>query len=82
MIQKTNADDVAKWKKHIAEYKLNWINVSERLKFDRSRIAKQFDVSSIPLYMVVDKKGMITYNADEANDHDYVQLEAFIKKVL
>ncbi|MCO5945871.1 TlpA disulfide reductase family protein [Mucilaginibacter flavidus] len=75
-------DDVVKWRKHIIEKKLDWINVSERTKFKDSKIAKQFYAISIPLYIIVDKTGTIIYNGDESQDTDYNYLEQTVNNYL
>ncbi|HXH98690.1 MAG TPA: thioredoxin-like domain-containing protein [Sphingobacteriaceae bacterium] len=72
-------DNVQKWKNHIVRNNLTWINVSEQTKFEKSEIAKKFHVQSLPLYILVDKKGTITYNADEIKDMDYIHLEKYIQ---
>jgi len=72
------------WKEHINKNKLDWINVSERTQVEDSKIAKQFNVNSVPLYIIVDRQGKIAYNADEMDDfnHNCRYLEEYIKKVL
>lgn len=75
-------NNISKWKEHIQKGKLNWINVSESTKFEDSHIAKQFNVSGIPVYIVVDKKGIILYNSDELNDIDFTMLKSYIQKAI
>lgn len=74
-------DNVARWKDHVAKNKLTWINVSEQLKPNISKIAKSFGVYAIPTCLVVDKLGKIVYNSDEA-DVEIKDIERYLKKVV
>lgn len=76
-----NDDDVARWKKHVQVNKLDWINVSERLKPSVSKIQRSFGVYAIPTCLLVNKDGMIVYNSDQM-DTELYQLETYIKKTL
>lgn len=71
-------DNDKKWKNHIAANKLNWINVCDGLKAGKSPIIKQFNITSIPVYMIVDKKGNIIYNSNTAPDREYATMEKYI----
>lgn len=71
-----------KWKEHISKNNLNWVNVSDGLRFGDSPISKQFNVQSIPIYIVVDKKGNIIYNSIMSKDYNFSMLEKYIKKAL
>lgn len=74
-------DNILRWKEHISRNKLTWINVSERLKPAVSKIPKSFGVYSIPTCLVVNKKGIITYNSDQS-DPLLGHLESFIKNAV
>jgi thiol-disulfide isomerase/thioredoxin len=74
-----NDDDVARWKKHVQSNKLDWINVSERLKSSVSKIQKSFGVYAIPACILVNKAGTIVYNSDEM-DTGRDQLESYLTK--
>ena len=76
-----NDDDVERWKKHVLVNKLDWINVSERLKPAMSKIQRSFGVYAVPTCLLVDKKGIIVYNSDQ-NDAALKQLESHIKKTI
>lgn len=70
------------WKKQIGTYKMNkWINVSEGVKWGESEMAKRFNVSAIPFYLVVDRNGKIVYNPYQLKDNDFVHFEESIKKL-
>lgn len=74
-------ENVIRWKAHVAKNKLTWINVSEKLKPNVSKIPKSFGVYSIPTCLVVNKNGIIIYNSDESDP--YIEnLESFIKKAV
>lgn len=75
-------DNDKKWKEHISKNQLNWINVSDGLKAGGSPIIKQFNILSIPQYIVVDKKGTIIYNSSTINDSDLSMLENYIIKAI
>lgn len=75
-------DNVKKWKEHIESDGLEWINVSERTKFENSKIAKVFNVSGIPVYILVDRSGHIAYNSDELLDVNFEKLESSILDIL
>lgn len=70
------------WKKQIAEHNMKWINVSERVKWQDSRMAKLFHVTAVPFYLVIDQTGKIVYNPSELKDFEYKQLEKSITKSL
>lgn len=76
-----NDDDVVRWKKHVKANKLEWINVSERLKPTISKIQKSFGVYAIPACILVDKNGIISYNSDQM-DANLDLLETYLKKTL
>ncbi|MBW4889695.1 AhpC/TSA family protein [Mucilaginibacter sp. HMF5004] len=74
--------NAVKWKKHIRENKLDWINVSEGVNWQDSKIASQYAVNAVPVYLIVDKQGKIIYNGPEMNDVYYNNLEEYISKGL
>lgn len=77
-----NLDDNIKiWQEHIKKNKLVWINVSERIKFAESKIAKQFYTDAIPNTFLIDRTGKIIYNSARM-DRNREQLENYIQKVL
>jgi thiol-disulfide isomerase/thioredoxin len=70
------------WKKQIANYKMNkWINVSDGVKWRESEIAKRFNVSAIPFYLVVDRNGKIVYNMYQQKDYNFKQIDDSLKKL-
>jgi thiol-disulfide isomerase/thioredoxin len=73
-------DDVIRWKKHIADNKLSWINVSERVKFKDSKISEVFGVTAVPTCFVVNKLGHIVYNSEQS-DTGLEKLEATVAKL-
>lgn len=73
-------DDAGKWKEEIEKIALDWIFVSENVKFENSKIARSFNVYSIPSYFLIDRAGVIKYNSVELKDMEFVKLESFIKK--
>jgi thiol-disulfide isomerase/thioredoxin len=78
-----NLDDgYAEWKAATGFGQPGWIDVSEQTKFIQSKIAKQFFVQGIPLYILVDKKGLIAYNRDEIADTDYQFLEKYVDRIV
>ena len=76
-----NDDDVLRWKNHVEKNKLTWINVSEKLKFSNSKIPKSFGVYAVPTCILVNAKGIITYNSDQ-EDVGLDKLEAAIKQTI
>jgi thiol-disulfide isomerase/thioredoxin len=76
-----NDDDVPRWKEHVKKNGLTWINVSERLKFQDSKIPKSFGIYAVPSCILVDAKGKITYNSDQ-EDTGLDKLETAIKKTI
>lgn len=56
-------DNRLAWKKEIEKYHMSWINVSEGVKFQASRIAKTFNIDHIPVYILADGFGKILYNS-------------------
>ena len=76
-----NDDDVVRWKKHVQSNKLDWINVSERLKPAVSKIQKSFGVYAVPTCLLVNKAGTIVYNSDEM-DTELDQLESYLIKTV
>lgn len=73
-----NDDDVKRWKEHVLNNKLTWINVSERLKPSMSKIQRSFGVYSIPTCLLINREGIIVYNSD-INDTGIDQIESYIK---
>lgn len=74
--------DVGRWHEHISKNKLSWVNVSEKTKMHHSIIAKQFNVTTIPNYILVDRKSQIIYNDKQMNDPDFDQLETYLRQAL
>ena len=62
-----DSDDAIRWREHVQKNKLTWINVSERVKADHSKITKLFNVYTIPSYFVIGEKGTIIHNSVESN---------------
>jgi peroxiredoxin len=60
-------DDVSRWKTHVQKNNLTWINVSERVKSNDTKIGLKFNVYAIPSYFVVNKQGIVTYNSVETS---------------
>lgn len=78
-----NLDDKKeKWKKQISTNNSKWINVSENLTWKESKIAKLFDVTSLPFYLIIDKTGTIIYNEKELKDIDLKAIENYITTAL
>ena len=75
-------DDYASWKTEVGAGQPGWTDVSEQTTFMQSKIAKQFYVQGIPLYILVDKKGRIAYNKDEISDWGFDLLENYVDKAL
>lgn len=75
-----NDDDVTRWKNHVSSNQLTWINVSEKLKPNVSKIQKSFGVYAVPSCILVDKQGIIAYNSDES-DTGIERIESYIRKV-
>lgn len=73
-------NDVKRWKKHVQENNLDWINVSERVEAKNSKIAKSFGVEAIPTCFVVNKNGVIIYNSDQ-NDVAIANLSGLIAQL-
>jgi len=76
-----NDNNVARWKEHVSVNKLDWINVSERLRPSESKIQKSFGVYSIPTCLIVNKDGLIIYNSDQI-DPGIDHIENYLKKIL
>lgn len=74
-------DDTKRWKDHVSKNKLTWINVSEKLKANKSKIPKSFGVYAIPTCLVIDRKGTIVYNSDQS-DPSLIEIEQYIKQVV
>lgn len=55
-------DDKKRWEKEIEEIGQDWIFLNEDKKMDESNLAKEFAISVIPQYLVVDQQGVIRYN--------------------
>lgn len=72
-----NDDDELRWKDHVKKNKLTWINVSEKLKFSKSKIPESLGVYAIPTCILVNASGKITYNSDQ-EDTGLDKLEAAI----
>ncbi len=77
-------DDKVKWKELIQENSLDWINVTDDKKINKSKIAADFNVYYLPKYFVVDDAGKIIYSLDvlEKSDDDTQSLESSIADAL
>jgi len=75
-------DNRKKWEHEISDNKLEWINVSEGVKWTDSKIAKQFDISKVPTYILVDRNGKIIFNSDKYNGDRLIALDYYIEKNL
>lgn len=74
-----NLDDKGiEWKDQIVRYKLSWINVSELVKWQDSKLARIFNIQTVPFYLVVNKQGNIVYNLSQLKDFNYSKLEPSI----
>jgi len=76
-----NDDNIAKWKAHVKKNGLTWINVSERVKFQDSRIPRSLGIYAVPTCILVNAEGKITYNSDQG-DTGLDKLDAAIKKTI
>lgn len=72
----------AVWKSQVADYGLDWINVSDNKKWDESEIVKNFNVSAIPQYFIIDQNQRIVYNARRRPDFEPEQMGAIISQLL
>ncbi|HRP58293.1 TlpA disulfide reductase family protein [Agriterribacter sp.] len=72
----------AVWKSQVADYGLDWINVSDNKKWDESEIVKTFDISAIPQYFIIDQNQRIVYNARHRPDFEPEQMEIIISQLL
>ena len=70
------------WKKQIDLYKMDqWINVSDGVKWKESELARRFDVSGVPFYLVIDKNGRIVYNMNELNDYEAKKIDSALDRL-
>ena len=74
--------DRKKWEEQILSYNLNWINVSELVEWEKSKISKLFDVRALPFYLLIDKNGVIVYNSFQLDDIEGRQLKKYIDSIL
>jgi peroxiredoxin len=65
-----------KWEQAIKQDKYSWINVSD-LNFWDSPIIKTYNIKEIPYFIIIDKKGIISYKTSNIND-----LNAKIKEII
>ena len=70
------------WKNEIIQYRLKWINVTDEKKWDESAIVKDFGISAIPLYLIIDKSQKIVYNSIRSRNFEPEQMEAIISQLL
>ena len=70
-----------RWQGMVERYRMSWINVSEGLMLRESKIAKQFHVTDIPVYLLVDRSGIIIFNSS-FSDNLTADLEATVAKVV
>jgi thiol-disulfide isomerase/thioredoxin len=70
------------WKSQVAGYGVDWINVSDNKKWSESEIAKDFDISAIPQYFIIDQNQRIVYNARRRPNFEPEQMEAIISQLL
>jgi len=57
----------AAWRKAVKDDKTNWPQVSDLKGFD-SKYALQFNVQSLPTYMLIDKNGKLILNTNKISD--------------
>ena len=76
-------DNKERWLSHIKKNKLDWTNVSELVKWDKSVIAKQYFVNAIPQGFLLDRNGKIIYTIEGIPDNkDESKLERYIEDLL
>jgi len=72
-------ENMTLWKQQIRKYKMeNWFNVSEGVMREKSQMAKRFNISAVPNYLLVNKEGKIVYNPFQLSDYEFQQLEKAI----
>lgn len=70
------------WKSQVADYGIDWINVSDNKKWNESEIVKAFNISAIPQYFIIDQNQRIVYNARRKQSFEPEQMEAIISQLL
>ena len=76
-----NLDEkMEKWKSQVIQDKMNWLNISENVKWEESKISQLLNVTALPLYLIVDKNGTILYNEFQLKDNGNSLLEQYIQK--
>lgn len=66
-----------KWKGIINKYQIeHWINMTDTVSMNHSAITKQFAITAIPFYLVVDRQMKIVYNSYEEHDLNLSVLQA------
>lgn len=76
-------DNKENWEKEIEEIDQDWIFLNDNKKFDESDLAKEFAISVIPQYLIVDKQGVIRYNfLNSGGTLNEKGLQGFITRLL
>lgn len=72
------------WKKQIAEYGVDWINVSDNKKMGESELKSAFNISAIPLYFIIDREQRIVYNSRSRKSQKFSMevMEDIIKQTI
>lgn len=70
------------WKAEIINNHLNWINISDNKKWSKSELVKDFSISAIPLYLIIDNDGKIIYNSTGSQNFEYKKIENIISQLL
>jgi thiol-disulfide isomerase/thioredoxin len=74
-------DDTEKWRNQMVKNHITWVNVSENVKWTQSKIAALFNVTALPLYLIIDKTGRIIYNERQLKDKDLKIFEEILKSL-
>ncbi|MBX3255187.1 MAG: AhpC/TSA family protein [Chitinophagaceae bacterium] len=72
------------WKSQIKSYGMDWINVSDNVKWKESELVKAFNITVIPLYFVIDQDQKIVYNSRSrlSENAGYEEMEQVITGLL
>lgn len=71
-------ENKSEWLKQIREYRLNWLHVSELKPWRENQNSKTFEVFYLPLYILVDRNGVMAYNSIQSKDYKTEKLEQSI----
>ena len=71
-------ENKSEWLKQIREYRLNWLHVSELKPWRENQNSKTFEVFYLPLYILVDRNGVMVYNSIQSKDYKTEKLEQSI----